>query len=90
MSEDTKGVKPERRVTRSKYNTADDLQLFNTNYIDSFYTKKKKANPKGKNYFLLFDNLGNDKYDSNKGTKFQIPLTKGLIQDNEDNSLSCK
>jgi hypothetical protein len=61
MNKDTKCMNDSKRQTRSNFINEDDKKVFNVNYIDKFYSKKKKSSYIGNINFLLFENIDNEK-----------------------------
>jgi hypothetical protein len=66
MSKDIKSIKNERRQTRSDFISDEDKKLYNNNFIDNFYSKKKKSTYQGKTLINNLDNRSNVKNDSSK------------------------
>jgi hypothetical protein len=84
MNKDIKSTKHMKRQTRSAIISQEDKDLVDINYIDTYYTKKKKSTPTSNIIFLLIDKLGNEKLEGICVNDFQIPKAKEQIL--EDNS----
>jgi hypothetical protein len=61
MNKDIKPTQIEKRKTRTYLMTEDEKKLLESNFIDNFYSKKKKRLPNSNAYFIIV-NLGNDQY----------------------------